>query len=137
MGYIREPSYVLQACLSNVSPSDSSSYLIGNPSYLTTTGYFVQIYIPRSGIIRHVYVRWFHTTQDCTAEDTSFYIRKNNTTDSGAIYTGTMENAAGVQSVSNLNFAVSEGDYIHLKMVTPAWVTNPTGTYITSTIEIT
>jgi len=135
MGYTTYESYALQIQgLLNQSPLDSQTYLLGYSSFVTT-GTAYPVMVPRKGVIRKVYITWINVTQDCTAEDTDFFIRVNNTTDSTGTYSGSFANAASPQTF-NANLPVDAGDYIHLKMVTPAWVTNPTGVYLNCVVEV-
>lgn len=137
MGYNRPTTYTGRAGLYATDPADSTTYLIGDTYHaLTTTGLYNKIPVPRNGFVRACAVYWNNSTQDCTAEDVSFYVRKNNTTDSAVVYTGTFANATGKCSSTSLNLSVSAGDYLHLKFVTPAWVTNPTGVFLTCIILI-
>lgn len=133
MGYKKAGCYVLQ--LSNddaYNMNDSTTYYVGNK--FVTDNTYSRFYIPRNGTVRTVYVQWKHITQDCTAEDTTISIDVSGT--ATTVYTGSMANAQSPQNTRNLNKSVTAGQYILLKIETPAWVTNPQGTYIQVTIEI-
>jgi len=134
MGYTTYESYMIPICSGNFNPVDSTAYLLGYNQTNTSSAAYGRIYVPRAGVIRRVYVYWYNSTQDCTAEDTTLTVRVNNTTDATG-YTGTFANAAAPQTFE-ANLPVSLGDYIHFKMTTPAWVTNPTGTFLIATLEV-
>jgi len=135
IGYTKRMVYTVQAFFYNQAPSDSTTYLIGNNSNLTSTGAQTRIYIPQSGMIRDVWLSWNNITIDASAENTTFVIRKNNTTDSVTGYTGSFANASSPQTFDAC-LQVSKGDYIHIKMTCPAWATNPTGVSFCGTITV-
>jgi hypothetical protein len=135
MGYITPGSYMIFGGASNISPADSLTYYFGFISALTQLPAATRMYIPRTGTIRSCQLYWYAQTVDASTENVAFSIRLNNTTDT-AIYTGSMANAAAPQVNNALNVPVVRGDYINLKMVCPAWATNPTGLQLGFLIEI-
>jgi len=134
MGYHTYESYTLMGGCTAWSPSDSTTYLIGAMGSSAGKSYG-RIYIPRQGIIKKVVVWWNNSTVNCTAEDTTITMRKNDSADGTGSYVGSFANASAPQTFE-ANLEVSAGDYILLKFVCPAWVTNPTGVYLTWTAEI-
>lgn len=63
-----------------------------------------------------------------SGESSSLYIRKNDTTD--YLITSSLLHNAVFQAVyrnTTLNVPLTIADFIEAKVVTPAWVTNPTG----------
>lgn len=106
-------------------PSDSKTYYWGNPQSIppTETATWRSIYIPVTGVIIKA-----ELTINCThgtAENVTYSIRKNNTTDY-ALGTAPMTSDNEFPHFTGLNIPIASGDYIEVKEVTPAWVTNPT-----------
>jgi len=134
MGYTTPVSALIQFEVQNIAMNDSTTYYLSIVSYSTNAN-LSRIYVPRKGVIRSCEIFYNHTTQDCTAENTTVGIKVNDTT-LGTIYTGSLANANSPLEIDNLNLPVDKGDYIHLTIDTPAWVTNPTGTYLQGLIEI-
>lgn len=118
----------------NQAPLDSTTYLLGNFSWFSGTITLQKIYIPIKGTIRRVILHWYNYTADSTTENTAFSIRLNNTTDY-ALYTGSVANVESPKTVL-MNIPVEVADYVNLKMVCPAWATNPTGMYISLLFEV-
>lgn len=113
---------------SSGAPVASSTYffmtgsaMIAFTSWTNSATYF----ITQSGTITAFRARFF-VSGSPTSELSTLYIRVNNTTDN-AIYS-TLNMATGASfNISNtsLSIAVTAGDYISLKWITPAWVTAP------------
>jgi len=94
------------------------------------------MYIPRTGTIKKCYLHFFNATSNGTTETSSAYIRLNNTTDT-TLSTTIAHNAAITDvNVTDLSIAVAADDYVEIKWVTPAWVTNPAGTRISFVLHI-
>lgn len=128
MGYNRPITYTLSIGFSSSSPNDSTTYYFGgtHATAITTTATLYYVLIPRSGFIRQAVLHTDSTTAAGTGEDIVIAIRKNNTTDYAFCTTGAA--AIGRDFTNyNLNIPVNAGDYIVMKMSTPAWVTNPDG----------
>lgn len=128
MGYSRPRSIAVMLVgdyTANVT--DSLTYYWGglHALALSTTADSSRVYIPVSGFIRRALL-YIYCGTPSTAETIAFSLRKNNTTDY-AIETKAL--SANKNTVSNLNMAVpvSEGDYIEVKCICPAWATNPAG----------
>ena len=120
--------YALSVSCTIGSPADSTSYYFGAiyGQFINGTAGRNKAYVPKSGTITAAQI--FINGTACSAEDVSVYVRVNNTTDY-LIQT----QAVGAQTVfANvaLSGAVSAGDYIEIKIVCPAWATNPTAWYI-------
>ena len=116
------------------SPPDAGTLYFGNiPAVpIGSGGGLRKVYIRKAGTIK---IAEFYCQSGTagTAESWSWYIRKNNTTDT---LIATLAVSANERIFSNtaLNIAVAVGDYIEIKMVNPTWATNPlttiTGGYI-------
>jgi len=134
MGFHTYESYCIIGGVSAWNPNDSTTYLIGllNSAVGKTYG---RLYVPRTGIIGNVVVWWNNGTQNASAEDTTITIRKNDTTDGSGSYVGSFANASAPQTFYG-DLPVSAGDYVLLKVVCPAWATNPTSVNITWCAEV-
>jgi hypothetical protein len=119
-------AYVLIAECTTFNPADSLNYYMGAWAGLSPTGSNStrRIYISRAGIITNAYVETLNTGTAGTTEATTVYVRKNDTTDTllTTITTNVSFNAAG----ANPTISVAVGDFVEIKLVTPAWATNPT-----------
>jgi hypothetical protein len=127
MGYKKAQYYTLHIQQgSSHNPVDSTTYYLGglitSPSPAQGVG---RMYIPRTATIVTAYL-FSYNDADVTNEDITFELQKNATTD----YSLFSANFGGGKSLAadatNLDIPVSRGDYIELKITTPAWVTNPT-----------
>jgi hypothetical protein len=118
--------YVLNAECGTFSPADSSNYYFGAFGSLAPTGTAVTraIYIQRAGIITGAYVAILNTGTAGTTEAAAFYLRKNNTTDT--LLASMSTNAAFNVTSAAISVTMAVGDYLEIKVVTPAWATNPT-----------
>lgn len=126
--------YVFFISWNNFSPADATTYFFGTFNLDTTTLLAdASFIVPKNGTLISAY-----GTAGCAAavgnENSSFYIRINNTTD--VTITTTYKFNATDQDFSNssLNTSVSAGDYLSFKWVTPTWATNPTSVSISCTI---
>lgn len=131
-------SYVLQGGAAASTPGDSLTYYIGNTqgNAPSSTQGNAKIYIPRTGTIKKCYLHFFNATSSGTTETSSAYIRLNNTTDTTLSTTIAHNVAMTDVNVTDLSIAVAADDYVEIKWVTPAWVTNPAGTRISVILHI-
>lgn len=121
------------------NPVDATTYYVGL-SYgipltsLTTVSGTGRIHVPKSGIVKSVYI---HFVQGLASSETStISLRLNDTTDytiSNSVLNTT--NPSFVTN-TNMNISVVAGDYLHVKWVTPTWVTNPINLRISGLIYI-
>jgi hypothetical protein len=107
-------------------PTDGSSYFFGSqmgaaPGALSGNRI---IQFPIKAVIRKAILTEYAVVAG-TNENISIYIRKNDTTD---YLIQTVGSALNNRTFTNLamNIPVTIGDVIELKMVCPAWATNPT-----------
>jgi hypothetical protein len=99
----------------------------------STTDGFWRYYIPKNGVIRNVTVNINPSGGLATAEDCTVALRVN-TTDTAL---GTIKMSAQNNVLSaDCNVPVTTADYIQIKVTTPVFVTNPTGTLMHATILI-
>ena len=135
MGYKSPNTYSLAFGCTSSNPLDSTAYFFGFIQNLGLTTVFAatKIPIPRRGRITDVTFNIYNSAVEPTGENTAFTIRKNDATDY-AVYNSAF--SGGLHFVSNLSIPVNIGDYIVIRIDTPAWVTNPQGTYINGNILI-
>lgn len=123
--------YTLQGGCSKISPADSTTYYLGPNigEVPVTTADLYRAYIPKSGTVKAIYVFAYTNGTNGTTENVSAYFRLKNTTDV-LIATGPMgPTDTDLLSNTGLSQAVSAGDYFQIKLVFPAWATNPTNVY--------
>ena len=112
----------------SASPADTTPFYFGNsPITISTTAGTNKIYIPKSGTINRAYISFYATTLG-TAEVSGLYIRKNNAQDYMVESVGSMS-LIRVHDNRSIGMPVSAGDYIEIKVIPPAWATNPVGHY--------
>lgn len=110
----------------NVSPADATTYYSGSFSgqTLNTVAAVRRVYIPKSGTIKGASL--FSNFVVGSNENSTCYIRLNNTSDTAISTTLDFSSAPLVVNNTGLSITVSAGDYIEIKWVTPTWATNPT-----------
>ena len=120
--------YTLPVHAASFDPADSQNYYFGClPHYgpdTNATRHATRIQF--TGTITNAFIRWYAGGAAGTNENVSVYIRLNNTTDY-LIATVGDTNAAKTFINDALSIAVAANDMIEIKIVTPAWVTNPIG----------
>ena len=118
---------VLQAAPNNlVSPLDATTYFFGIITDVPpgTSATIHRIPIPVNGVIvRFDLFIYVAGTAGTAAENSTYSVRLNDTTDVCAI---TVDHDADVLTSATCSQAVSTGDYIEIKWLTPTWTTNPT-----------
>lgn len=109
------------------SPADSTTYYIGgDPNLGTSTTYTeARLEVPKTGTVKYVVLKVRVTGTLATSETVVHNIRLNDTTDFATINT-TYDAVTRDVHATGLSQAVTAGDFIALKIATPAWVTNPT-----------
>ena len=129
MGYRSPYVYTLAIKLGSTAPADSLTYYGGVHliAWSDLNRNLVRLYIPKTGRIVGVQLH-LKCAAAGTAENVIFALRLNDTTDY-PIATISMNSTSNLVQNLNLNISVVSGDYVELKMTTPAWVTNPTTCY--------
>lgn len=128
--------YTLQFGSPTITLSDSTTYYVGTSVVAAqTVANILSIPIPKGGTIVYADIG-FTSAAPGTSETFSAYIRINNTTD--VLISSSLTITANGQRFSNsaLAQAVVAGDFFEVKVVTPAWATNPTTIRIYGTIMI-
>lgn len=110
-------------------PVDSTTYFFGEDNALAltaqTTYALTSLQIPKAGTIKRVFVKVRIGSPLGTSETVQHFIRLNDTTDVGQV--DLAYDAVQVSGTNTtVNQAVVAGDMVALKVVCPAWVTNPT-----------
>lgn len=120
------------------SPADTTTYYIGSQYGVApaSTAGNVRLYVPFTGTVVSVYLLFVNATSNGTAETSTINLRLNNSTDTAISSAIANDVATAVFSNANMSVAVAAGDYLELKWVTPAWVTNPAGLRISGTIGV-
>lgn len=114
------------------APADSSTYYVGAPGWgVSTNKLYSQIPIYfNQGYINRVGVRIVRGGTQGSSENSAIYLQVNNT-DYLISNTVLLGNLATIDlDISYLGIFVDYGDIVNLKIVTPAWVTNPTNVNI-------
>lgn len=117
---------------SSYNPADATTYYIGTVSYPISTNRTGGIYIPYNATI----VGFTSThINGVTGSSETFTLQcwQNNTTATNL--STALTSSATVNTFSNsASISVSAGDYIETRIITPTWVTNPTGQYFEVTL---
>jgi len=110
------------------APVDATTYCFGNApaAPIDTNCTWYRIYVPKTGTIKEVRGNLHTGGASGTGESNSIYVRINNTTDLTVTTSLTTNNVSNPFSATGLSQAVTAGDYLEIKWVTPTWVTNPT-----------
>lgn len=110
------------------APADATTYCFGNApaAAIDTNCSWYRIYVPKTGTIKEVRGNLHTGGTSGTGESNSIYVRINNTTDVTVTTSLTTNNVSNPFSATGLSQAVTAGDYLEIKWVTPTWVTNPT-----------
>jgi hypothetical protein len=125
--------YTINCQSSQISTvNDATSYVIGSTGATRVSTFGSnKIYFPVSGTITAAEVFILNNGTLGTNENSSIYVRLNNTTDYAI--SSVLDNSSLTQHVNNsgLSIPVTAGtDYIEVKWVTPTWSTNPTNVLI-------
>lgn len=129
--------YTLQAYLNVAPPANSTAYYNAFGFNTSTSVSFGRIYIPRAGTLNVCYISVETSGTVGTSETSIMSIRLNNTTDT--TISNSVITSSGLTNYSNtsMGVTVAAGDYINVKLVTPAWVTTPGNIATSITIFIT
>lgn len=128
----------LQACMSATTFAASTTYVWGLPNMLGSPGGGSRnrIICPRAGTIKSCYAFTYQATVPSTESGWELYIRVNNTTDYLVQSISSTGTSYDTWTNTGLSIAVSAGDYVELKFVTPAWATASGATRAGATIYL-
>lgn len=116
------------------NPADSTTYFFGTRTVAPATTGGVRRIPLSAGTAYHVLLWISNGGTLGSNEDVSFYLRINDTTDVTISTTVKTNIAEQVLSFTITDTAVVAGDYAEIKMVTPAYATNPTTVIINGAI---
>src|SRR5688572_4584364 len=118
--------YVLAGCADGANPADATTYYVGAQFPRGNVSNWDEAYIevPKAGTIKRFHLKVLINSTLGTAEDVLHYIQVNDTTDT-LIATLDYDTARQNNHNTSVSLAVSAGDRIALKIVTPTWATNP------------
>jgi len=120
--------------INKFDPADSATYYFGiNTQEASPTVAGIEIvYISKPCTLTFADIKWQTYGVVGTTENISIYVRKNNTTD---YLVETIGNTSNVKRFNNsptsFNLAFAVDDFFEIKVVCPAWGTNPTQVKIT------
>lgn len=129
--------YALPLTTDNLTPmSDGATYFFGSMAGAApqTTALRCTVYIPKAGTIKCIYILIFPGTPG-TPEEVPIYIRLNNTTDT-LIGNADLSSAVYTVSRTDLSIAVVQNDYFEIKVVCPAFETNPNNVRFSGVVYI-
>jgi len=113
-----------QGVSNEFNPADATNYYVGSIPHITgTTPDINRIYMPKSGIVKAVYVYFYNGTAG-SSETSTIYLKVNSTilTNLGSVQNNSTSTYLGNTSIDR---SVSQGDYLEIKWTTPTWTTNP------------
>jgi hypothetical protein len=120
------------------NPADSQTYVLTNgiTSITTTVTTFAsgRFTVPKAGTVTAVY-----GVATCTvgsAENSTIKFTLNGSADTNITTTLALNASPATFNNTGLAIAVVAGDYLQIKWVTPAWVTNPTSVRLSITVYI-
>ncbi len=122
---ITDKGYTMSFQDSITNPVDSQGYHIGILHFMNTDSYStVALSIPKSGTVKYAHIR-VYLTGTVSSESFTVYVSIGGLS-SQAI--ATISSTAFMSFLnSSMSLSVTAGDLITIRIVTPAWTTNPTG----------
>lgn len=115
--------YVLQwGQIAAATPTASTTSFIAESDL---TGSNTKIFIPTTWVLTACYL-YVRCSTNSSSETFTYYIRKNNSSDTIITSSAKLDATSNFFSNTWLSVAVTEGDYINIKAVWPAWTTAPT-----------
>jgi hypothetical protein len=118
----------------SASPADSTNYFVGITMDTADVNRNRAV-IPIGGTIEKVYV-WVTVGGTVgSAETVSMTLRKNGA-DTGITFTMAWNAANPSVASATGSVTVAEGDLVNVKIVTPAWATNPTNVWVGWALKI-
>lgn len=127
----------MAASVVTFSPANATTYYWGaiNNIGLATATLLRKVIIPKAGIIRVATLFSHIATSFGTTEQSSMWIRLNNTTD--YLISSTLDFSANIAiTTEGLNIPVVAGDFLEIKWTTPTWATPPVAVRFNSNIFV-
>ena len=138
MGFLKSNKVLLCGSVGAFSPLDSTTYWYNNYQiYMTTASGAerMRLYVPLDMVIETWDHYYWAANAAGTQEDVNFYLRTNDTTDHTLTTAPFSATKYTLFTNRSLDIELAAGEFFNLKMVTPAWVTNPTNIYGTWVIS--
>lgn len=121
----------------NFSPNDATSYYFALAESPNTNATLFRYYTTSNIVITKATVLFTVTTTLGSNEQSSIYIRVNNTTDYTISSTAKQDATQNLFTNTSMNVPVNAGSYFNIKWTTPTWVTNPTNIQMIVILEAT
>lgn len=141
--FLAKPEYSLhfgQGNSSGLSPADATTYHFGDNLAIngsTTTDGGHRVCSPVTGTVKRVYGAALINGTAGSSENVTITVRNVTAATTENVTTTAVWNVGSKSEVSFSNtamtLAVTAGDCLIMRIVTPTWVTNPTGVYIYAT----
>lgn len=129
--------YTLQAFSASSTPADGAvTYMGSRPSASLATVNNNKIYIPRTGVVKAIYLFFCNSGTLGTSETSTASFWLNNT--SATTITSVITNTAAQSAFNNtsLSIPVTAGDFFEIRFTWATWATNPTNIVPSATIYI-
>lgn len=129
---------VLMAQSNVFSPNDSTTYYFGVPFSKApgTDESLFRVHIPKSGTVTKIYLQISNGGTLGSSEQFTISFRLNNATDTVILTTATTNNTVSYVNNTALSIPVLAGDFFSIKLVTPAWATNPTNVQFNAIVYV-
>jgi len=121
------------------NPADSTTYYIGasfGALPTTASGNWYSYVVPISGTVTAIYLNINVNSTSGSSETSTVSLNINNTTDYTVSSSVVHDTSVGLFSLTDQNISVTAGDKLKMKIVTPAWTTNPVGVIHSMTVFI-
>lgn len=137
---IKISAYQMSFALNSFNPADADVVYFGAAAFIGANPNqgLNKIYFRHIGRIISVGLMITTVTTAGSAENATFSLRKNGTTDT-QISTVVQHNVSAPSTLlfeAEVNIPFVAGDYFEGKMVMPTWVTNPAGVVYVMTLEV-
>lgn len=109
----------------STNPTDSTTYYFGNTAWQTAQSDKTRLTVMIAGTIVEACSRWKVDGTLSSAQNVTFTLQKNDV-DTAITWTDTWDNANPGLACGTGSVAIAVKDNVTLKMVGPAWTTNPT-----------
>lgn len=121
------------------NPVDATTYFMASSTFIAYTNNSnaqTRLYVPITGTLNICYGAITVQGTLGSNENCTLAIRLNNATDTNVTTTLQLTGASNTFSNTGLAIAVTAGDYISFKFISPTWVTNPINCCFTGTVII-
>lgn len=122
------------------NPVDATTYFMAASTFIAYTNNNnaqTRMYVPKTGTLNVCYGAVTVQGTLGSNENCTLAIRLNDTTDTNVTTTLQLTGASNTFSNTGLGIAVTAGNFISFKFISPTWATNPTNCCFTGTVLIT